>query len=133
MKLKDKRVVFCYGDRASEPGQRGVEAMISADGGETWSKPVRLIDWNGLDGGLPVVGGSVPDGRVVTAYYCSVLPDQPAKSMKGYHTGVIVWDAKKSFPGMQRNGQGLPSYEHSRISSAVPGPTNRCERVVRGI
>ena len=26
---------------------------ISADDGATWSEPVRLIDWNGLDGGYP--------------------------------------------------------------------------------
>ena len=98
LKLKDQRVLFCYGDRASDPGKRGLEAMISADNGETWSKPARLINWNGLDGGYP---SSVQraDGQVVTAYYCSALPDQPANSLKGYHMAVIVWDAEKSFRG----------------------------------
>ena len=93
----DGRVLFCYGDRASDPGKKGIEAMISADAGETWSEPVRLIYWNGLDGGYP---SSVQraDGQIVTAYYCSALPDQPANSMKGYHMAVIVWDVDKSFP-----------------------------------
>ena len=97
LKLKDGRVLFCYGERASEPGRRGLEAMISADQGETWSEPVRLIDWNGFDAGYP---SSVQraDGQIVTAYYCSAMPGQPPDSMKGYHMEVIVWAADKTFP-----------------------------------
>jgi len=97
-RLKDGRVLFCYGDRASEPGGRGLEAMISSDSGESWSKPIRLIDWNGHDGGYP---SSVQraDGLIVTAYYASALPGQPADSLEGYHMEVIVWDAEKSFAG----------------------------------
>ena len=93
IKLKDGRVLFCYGDRASEPGSRGLEAIISSDSGESWGKPIRLIDWNGHDGGYP---SSVQraDGQIVTAYYCSALPDQPANSLEGYHMAVIVWDAE---------------------------------------
>jgi len=103
LKLKDGRVLFCYGDRASEPGGKGLETIISSDSGESWSKPIRLIDWNGHDGGYP---SSVQraDGRIVTAYYCSALPDQPANSMKGYHMAIIVWDAEKSFAGASING-----------------------------
>ena len=98
LELEDGRALFCYGDRAAEPGKRGLETVISSDRGETWSDPVRLIDWNGIDGGYP---SSVQraDGQIVTAYYCSALPDQPANSVKGYHMAVIVWDAKKSFAG----------------------------------
>ncbi|HEY6170569.1 MAG TPA: sialidase family protein [Verrucomicrobiae bacterium] len=96
-KLRDGRVLFSYGDRASDFGRKGLEAMLSADGGDTWSEPVRLIDWNGLDGGYP---SSVQrkDGQIVTAYYASALPGEPPDSYKGYHMAVIVWDADKSFP-----------------------------------
>jgi hypothetical protein len=95
-KLRDGRVLFTYGDRASPNGRKGLEAAVSNDGGETWSEPVRLIDWNGLDGGYP---SSVQrkDGQVVTAYYCSAYRDQPADSAKGYHMEVIVWDADATF------------------------------------
>lgn len=95
--LKDGRVLFSYGDRASDPGKKGLEAMVSDDKGETWSEPVRLIDWNGRDGGYPsTVQGK--DGQLVTAYYCSGLPGQEPASTKGYHMAVIVWDVDKSFP-----------------------------------
>jgi hypothetical protein len=71
--------------------------MVSADGGETWSEPVRLIDWNGLDGGYP---SSVQraDGQIVTAYYASALPGEAPDSAKGYHMEVIVWDPERTFP-----------------------------------
>jgi len=98
LKLNDGCVLFCYGDRAADPCRKGLEAIISADSGETWSEPVRLIDWNGLDGGYPSCVQRA-DGQIVTAYYCSALPDQPANSLKGYHMAVIVWDADKSFAG----------------------------------
>ncbi len=52
-KLDGGSVLLSYGDRASAFGNRGIEAMTSADGGKTWSEPVRLVDWNGLDGGYP--------------------------------------------------------------------------------
>jgi hypothetical protein len=95
-KLRDGRVLFSYGDRASDFGKRGIEAMLSADGGETWTEPVRLVDWNGLDGGYP---SSVQraDGQIVTAYYCSALPGDPPNSYKNYHMAVIVWDAERTF------------------------------------
>lgn len=96
-KLSDGRVLFSYGDRASEPGKKGVEAMLSSDKGETWSDPVRLIDWNGLDGGYPT-SVQREDGQIVTAYYCSGLPDQEPTSTKGYHMEVIVWNVEKTFP-----------------------------------
>lgn len=96
-RLRDGRVLLTYGDRASPPGQRGLEAAISSDGGETWSERVRLADWNGLDGGYP---SSVQraDGQVVTAYYCSALPGDPPDSMKNYHLGIVIWDPAKTFP-----------------------------------
>jgi len=96
LKLRDGRVLFCYGDRASDAGKRGIVARISADGGGTWGEPVRLVDWNGVDGGYP---SSVQraDGEIVTAYYCSALPGELANSSKGYHMEVVVWDAERTF------------------------------------
>lgn len=119
-KLRDGRVLLSFGDRMSRyarkgmdpgasqlrqkrvrlspPAELGLEAAISADGGETWSPAIRLADWNGADGGYP---SSVQraDGQVVTAYYSSALPGEPWDSMKGYHMAVIVWDPEKSFGG----------------------------------
>jgi hypothetical protein len=99
LKLNDGRVVFTYGDRAAAAGRKGLEAKISGDGGATWSAPVRLVDWNGLDGGYP---SSVQrsDGQVVTAYYASALDGQPADSMKGYHMAAIVWDPARTFAAL---------------------------------
>lgn len=96
-RLRDGRVLFSYGDRRFPHGKRGLEAAVSADGGETWSERVRLTDWNGLDGGYP---SSVQraDGQVVTAYYCSALAGEPATSAENYHLGVLVWDVEKTFP-----------------------------------
>jgi hypothetical protein len=96
-KLRNGHVLFCYGDRASPPGRKGIEAMLSTDSGATWSEPVRLVDWNGLDGGYP---SSVEraDGQVVTAYYCSALAGDPPNSYKNYHLEVIAWDPQQSFP-----------------------------------
>lgn len=95
-KLRGGRVLFSYGDRASPFGKRGIEAMLSSDRGETWSSPVRLIDWNGLDGGYPSCVQR-KDGQIVTAYYCSAYRDQPPDSYKGYHMEVIVWDVDRTF------------------------------------
>ena len=117
-KLKDGRVLFTYGDRMSafashgnDPGasarakamtrlsptaSRGIEAAISSDGGETWSEAIRLLDWNGMDGGYPSTVQRA-DGQLVTAYYASALPEDPWDSAKNYHMGVVVWDSEKSF------------------------------------
>jgi len=116
--LRDGRVLFTWGDRMSafalrgmEPGapakakamqrrapdaHRGLEAAISRDGGETWSEAIRVLDWNGADGGYP---SSVQraDGQVVTAYYASALPGEPWDSAKSYHMGAVVWDPGRSF------------------------------------
>ena len=97
LKLRDGRVVFSYGERWSANGKKGLEAMISADSGETWSAPIRLADWNGMDGGYP---SSVQraDGQVVTAYYSSALDGDPPDSWKNYHLAVMAWDPDQSFP-----------------------------------
>lgn len=94
--LGDGGVLFTYGDRAAAPGRRGLEAILSRDHGEIWSDPIRLIDWNGLDGGYPSCVRRA-DGQIVTAYYASALDGEPADSMDGYHMAVIVWSAERSF------------------------------------
>lgn len=95
--LRDGRVLFTCGDRAANPGYKGIEAMISSDSGDSWSDPIRVADWNGLDGGYPSCVQRV-DGQIVTAYYSSALDGQPHDSMKGYHMAAVVWDVEKSFP-----------------------------------
>jgi hypothetical protein len=100
-RLRDGRILFTFGDRASPPGRRGLEASLSSDGGMTWSEPVRVADWNGLDGGYP---SSVQraDGQVVTGYYCSALPGEPPESAKNYHFGTVIWDPVRTFiPSVQ--------------------------------
>lgn len=101
MQLKGGRIVFTCGDRAAGPGRRGLEAMSSSDQGDTWSDPIRVVDWNGFDGGYPSCV-QLPDGQIATAYYSSALDDQPAESMQGYHMAVVIWDAERSFAGVAR-------------------------------
>lgn len=100
-KLRDGSVLFCYGDRASDFGKKGIEAMISADRGADWSEPVRLADWNGLDGGYPSTVQRA-DGQMVTAYYSSALPGDPPDSHGSYHLEVITWDPNRTFPSPSR-------------------------------
>ena len=97
LRLRDGRVLFTCGDRAANPGYKGIEAMISSDSGESWSDPIRVADWNGLDGGYPSCVQRA-DGQIVTAYYSSALDGQPHDSMQGYHMAAVVWDVEKSFP-----------------------------------
>jgi hypothetical protein len=82
--------------RLSPNAHRGIEAAISPDGGATWSEAIRVLDWNGLDGGYPSTVQRA-DGQVVTAYYASALPGDPWDSQKNYHLGVVVWDVERSF------------------------------------
>ncbi len=84
LRLKDGRLLLSYGNRIAAD-QYGVLARLSADEGETWSEPIRLIHSIERDCGYP---SSVerPDGRIVTAYY--------SKSVDGhnrYHMGVAIW------------------------------------------
>ena len=68
----------------------------SNDGGTTWSDPLRLADWNGIDGGYP---SSVErtGGQIVKAYCCSALSGDPPDFIKNDHVEVIVWDPERSF------------------------------------
>jgi hypothetical protein len=84
LKLADGRIVLTYGDRRGP--QFGVNAMISADGGATWSVEVRLA--TGLasrDSGYPS-SVQLGNGTIVTAYYAKGAREYP-----GYHMGVVRW------------------------------------------
>ena len=85
--LRDGSVLLSYGNR-QEP--RGVDVRLSRDVGETWSRPLRVLDFS-ADGGYPS-SVQLADGNVLTAYY--------ARSIEGhdrYHMGVVVWDPVASF------------------------------------
>jgi len=95
-RLADGRVLLSYGNRA-EP--KGVDVRISRDEGETWSEPVRAVDFQG-DGGYPS-SVPLPDGHVLTAYYASRIA-----AHRGYHMGVVIWDPAVSFRGIELPGSG---------------------------
>ncbi len=89
LRLRDGRLLLAYGNRIGE--DKGVEVIKSDDEGETWSEPIRLLDFQD-DGGYP---GSVQllDGQVVTVYY--------ARKIEGHdrhHMGVVIWNPDKSLP-----------------------------------
>lgn len=87
LRLRDGRILLTYGNRAGS--DRGVEVLVSANEGQTWSAPVRVCDWQG-DGGYPS-SVRLPDGQVLTAYY--------ARQIKGhdrYHFGVVTWNPDSS-------------------------------------
>jgi hypothetical protein len=99
--LADGRVLLTFGNRA--PGDPRIEAKVSADGGRTWSAPVRLVTLppNPTKGKLEDMGypSSIqpPDGNVVTAYYT-----QRSSQYDGYQLAVVTWDPAKSFPARGR-------------------------------
>jgi hypothetical protein len=83
LRLSDGRVLLTYGNRREECP--GVEAIISADEGETWGEPVRLVALPMVDLGYPS-SVRLPDGHILTAYYA-----QKGPGYEGYHMGVVVW------------------------------------------
>lgn len=89
--LSDGQLLLCSGNRSD--GNLGVDARTSADGGKTWSEPVRIVEQLDRDCGYPS-SVQLPDGRVVTAYY-----GRKAEYYDGYHMAVITWDPKATFSG----------------------------------
>lgn len=78
-------MLLSYGNRVTP---KGVDVRFSDDEGETWTKPFRVVDFQG-DGGYPS-SVQLPDGNVLTAYYARKIDDHD-----GYHMGVVIWDPKK--------------------------------------
>lgn len=85
--LADSRLLLVFGIR--NEGLYGVGARFSSDTGRTWSPPRILVDFQtATDGGYPS-SVQLPDGTVVTAYYCNRTP-----AHQRYHMGVLRWQSK---------------------------------------
>jgi photosystem II stability/assembly factor-like uncharacterized protein len=82
--LKDGRIVLTYGNRNAP--DFGVEAILSADAGRTWSAPVRLTQGVATrDSGYPS-SVQLADGSILTAYYAAKSADYA-----GYQMAVVHW------------------------------------------
>jgi hypothetical protein len=81
LKLSDGRVLLTYGNRT--PGNRGIDARLSNDGGRTWTSPQRLIALETGDCGYPDAV-EMGNGRVLVSYYADGVPEH-----QRYHMGVI--------------------------------------------
>ena len=87
LKLRDGRLLLSSGNRTA--GDKRVDARFSDDGGQTWSEPLRVVDFEG-DGGYPS-SVELPDGQVLTAYYAGKIEGHAR-----YHMGVVIWDPGRS-------------------------------------
>ncbi|HRK35953.1 MAG TPA: sialidase family protein [Candidatus Hydrogenedentes bacterium] len=90
IELSDGRILMTYGQRNSP---RGVEALISNDGGRSWNNESKVIladDIQYGDNGYPSSVETAP-GTIVTMYY---QVDDPDGLQRGAKSKVIVWQAK---------------------------------------
>ncbi len=91
-RLPDGRILLSYGIR--NKGRTGIDARIGDPAAKHWGMPINVIDFEGStdeqmephphrDGGYPstVV---LPDGSLLTAYYCRGIP-----AHNRYHVGVV--------------------------------------------
>ncbi len=81
LKLSDGRILLTYGNRT--PGDWGIDARTSSDGGRTWSIPQRLAVLEAPDCGYPEAV-EFPGGRLMVAYYCDGIATH-----QRYHMGVV--------------------------------------------
>lgn len=90
LRLADSRLLLVYGNRCRQ--MWGIDARVSADEGQTWSVPVRLVPLAQADLGYP---SSVQraDGKVVSVWYASTAAEH-----NRYHMGVQIWDTDEFFP-----------------------------------
>lgn len=83
-RLADGRILCSYGNRCRN--MTGVDVRFSADAGQTWGAPIRLVDTPMGDCGYPSTVQRA-DGRLVTALYAQ----QPGEYQ--YRMPVAIWDA----------------------------------------
>lgn len=96
--LADGTILLTYGVR--NKGHYGLGARISRDGGDTWSGPAALLNFEiATDGGYPS-NVQLADGTIVTAYYSNKVPGHHR-----YHMGVIRWRVESIF-GCISSGRG---------------------------
>lgn len=86
LRLRDGRIILSSGNRTAS--DKRVEVRQSLDEGQTWSEPLRVVDFQG-DGGYPS-SVQLPDGQVLTAYYASQIAGHAR-----YHMGVVIWDPQR--------------------------------------
>ena len=87
IELADGRVLLTYGQRNTP---RGVEAILSRDGGRTWdpSTKVKLAEEVKYgDNGYPS-SVQIGDGSIVTMYY---QVDHPEGALEGAKTKLVIW------------------------------------------
>ncbi|NQT15207.1 MAG: exo-alpha-sialidase [Planctomycetes bacterium] len=86
LRLSDGRILLSSGNRTGN--EKGVDARFSPDEGQSWTDPLRIVDFQG-DGGYPA-SVQLPDGQILTAYYA-----RKTAAHDGYHMGVVTWDPGK--------------------------------------
>lgn len=84
LQMRDGRILLTFGIR--NLGLRGLGYRWSADGGETWSRPGLLLNFEMItDCGYPSCV-ELADGTIVTAYYAGAIP-----AHWRYHMGILRW------------------------------------------
>ena len=81
--LADGQTLLGVGFRFANRG--GIMVSLSPDKGKSWGDPNILVDYPCVDGGYPS-SVQMPDGTIVTAYYCS-----GCEYHTRYFAGVIRW------------------------------------------
>jgi sialidase-1 len=87
IELADGRVLLTYGQRNTP---RGVEAIMSLDGGRTWDPATKVklaeeVKYG--DNGYPS-SVQIGDGSIVTMYY---QVDHPEGALEGAKTNLVIW------------------------------------------
>ena len=108
MAVRDGRVLFSYGDRASEFGKKGLEAMLSADGGETWTQTL-----SGTVGAVEISTSS-PEVAYAADWDAVYRSDDGGRTWNRYFTDY-------NMPGQPSSGTYWGPPGMSRLSDRSPG------------